>query len=72
MVFFRPKPWVNPFGKMSNSRLFVLLFFFCLEKRFSFLEYHKRESSGLHCLKKKGGKMAIFSPKPWVNPFGKM
>ena len=23
-------------------------------------------------LKKKVGKMAIFGPKPWVNPFGKM
>ena len=22
--------------------------------------------------KKKGAKMAIFGPKPWVNPFGKM
>ena len=22
--------------------------------------------------KKKVGKMAIFGPKPWVNPFGKM
>ena len=24
-----------------------------------------------YCLKKKVGKMAIFGPKPWVNPFGK-
>ena len=23
-------------------------------------------------LKKKVGKMAVFGPKPWVNPFGKM
>ena len=27
---------------------------------------------GLYCLKTQVGKMAIFGPKPWVNPFGKM
>ena len=26
MEIFEPKPWVNPFGKMSNFRLFKLLF----------------------------------------------
>ena len=35
-------------------------------------EYRKRHFPGLYCLKKKAGKMAIFGPKPWVNPFGKM
>ena len=27
MVIFRPKAWVNPFGKMSFFRLFELLVF---------------------------------------------
>ena len=39
---------------------------------FFILEYRKRHFPGLYCLKKKVGKMAIFGPKPWVNPFGKM
>ena len=35
------------------------------------LEYRKTYFLGLYCLKKKKhGKMAMFSPKPWVNPFG--
>ena len=36
------------------------------------LEYRKRHFPGVHFLKKEVGKMAIFGPKPWVNPFGKM
>ena len=36
------------------------------------LEYRKKHFPGLHCLKEKVGKMAIFAPKPWVNLFGKM
>ena len=127
MAIFGPKPWVNPFGKMSIFRLFELLvfiaqkgiflfqnivkdifwcillkkkklekwpfldqnhglsplgkcqFFDCLNflflqprKLLFFLKYGKRHFPGLYCLKKKVGKMAIFGPKPWVNPFGKM
>ena len=40
--------------------------------RYFVLEYRKRHFPGLYCLKKKVGEMAIFGPKPWVNPFGKM
>ena len=36
------------------------------------LEYRKRHFPGVYCLKRKVGKMAIFEPKPWVNPFGKV
>ena len=72
MAIFGPKPWVNAFGKMSVIRLFGLLFFYSLERCFLVLEYHKRRFPSLYCLKKKVGKMAIFGPKPWVNPFGKM
>ena len=39
---------------------------------FLVLEYDKRHSPGLYCLKKKVAKIAIFGPKPWVNPFPKM
>ena len=72
MVSFGPKPWVNPFGKMSIFRILELLRFYCLERRFFVLEYRKSHFPNQYCLKKKVGKMAIFAPKPWVNPFGKM
>ena len=37
------------------------------------LEYRKRRFHGVYCLKKKRvKKMAIFRPKPWVNPLEKM
>ena len=45
--------------------------FYRLESRFFALEYRKRHFSDLYCRKKKVGKMAIFGPKAWVNPFGK-
>ena len=72
MAIFGPKPWVNPLGKMAIFRLFGLFYFYSLDRRFFVLEYHKRHFPGLYCLKKKVGKMAIFRPKPWVNPLGKM
>ena len=72
MAISGPKPWVNPFGKMSIFPVFELLFFYSLERRVFVLEYRKRYFPGLHCLKKIVGKMPIFGPKPRVNPFGKM
>ena len=128
MAIFGPKPWVNPFGKMSNFRLFQVLVFIAQKRVFFVVEYRKRHFSGLYCLKqkkfqkwpfldqnhgltplkkcqffdfgnscfysldrrffdlehpkrhfasvywlkKKVGKMAIFGPKPWFNPFRKM
>ena len=72
MDIFGPKPWLNPFLKMSIIRLFKLLVYYSLERRFFVLEYHERDFPGLYRLKKKVRKMAIFGPKPWVNPFGKM
>ena len=53
MAIFGPKPWVNPFGKMSILRLFRLFCFFGLEKRYFFLEDRKRHFPGLYCLKKR-------------------
>ena len=72
MAIFGPKPWVNPFEKMSNFGLLELLVFIAQEGVFSVLEYRKRHFPGLYCLKKKVGKMAIVGPKPRVNPSGKM
>ena len=40
--------------------------------RFLLLEYRKRQSPCLYCLKKKDGKMSIFRSKPWINPFEKI
>ena len=51
---------------------FLDFFFYSQERRFIVLEYYKRHFPGLYCLQKKVGKMGIFGPKPWVNPFGKM
>ena len=67
MAIFRPKPW-----KMSVFRRFVVLFFYSLERRFFVLEYRKEHFPMLYYLKKKSGKMAIFGPISWVNPFGKI
>ena len=45
---------------------------YSLERRFFVLEYRKRHVLSEYCQKKKVGKIAIFGPKPWVNPFGKL
>ena len=62
----------NPFGKVSLFRLFEVLVFIVQKGRFFVLEYRKRHFAGLYCLKRTVGKMAIFGPKPWVNPFGEV
>ena len=72
MPIFGPTPWVNPFRKVSIFPLFELLVFIAQKGIFFVLEYRKRHFPGLYCLKKKVGKMALFGPKPWVNPFRKM
>ena len=72
MAIFGPKPWVNPFKKKGNFSSFQTFCFNKLERRFFVLEYRKRHFPGLYYLKKKVGRMAIFRPKPWVNPFGKI
>ena len=47
------QPWVNPFGKMSIFRVFVLLFLYSLERRFLVLKYRKGHFPMLQCQKKK-------------------
>ena len=67
MAIFGPKPWKN-----LNFSTFRTSCFYRLERRFLVLKYRKTHFRGLHCLRKKVGKMAIFGPKPWVNSFEKI
>ena len=72
MATFGQKPSVNPFGKMSISRLFELSVFIGQKGVFSFQNIVKKHFPRIYRLKRKFGKNAIFGAKPWVNPFGKM
>ena len=72
MASFGPKPQVNPFGEMSIFRLFELPVFIAQKSVFSFQNIVKHIFLGYIGLIKKVRKLAIFGPKPRVNPFGKM
>ena len=61
MGIFEPKPWVNPFAKMSMFGLFQLLVFIGPKSPSFVLEDLKKHSPGLPCLNKKVGKMSIFA-----------
>ena len=63
---------MGPFGEMPIFRFFGLFVFIAWKGGFFVLEYPRRHFPGLICLKKKVGKMAIFGPKPWLNPLGKV
>ena len=68
MAIFGPKPWINPFGKISSLSLFKLRVFFGLEKRFFVLEYSKRHFPGVYCLKKKVGKWPFLNQNHGLTP----
>ena len=72
MAIFGPKPWVNHFGKISIFRLFQPLVFIAQKGVSSFQNIVKDTFLAFIAQKKKVGKMAIFAPKQWVNPFGKL
>ena len=72
MAIFGQKPWVIPFGKMSIFRFFELCVFIAQKGVFSFLNIVKAIFLGYIASKKNFGKIEIFGPKPWVNPFEKM
>ena len=57
---------------MAIFRSFDLLVFIAERGFFFALEYRKDIFLAYIARKIKVGKMAIFGPKPWVNPFGKM
>ena len=71
MAIFRPKPWINPFGKMSIFRLFEPCFY-SLEMRFIVLEYRKRTFRGLYCLKKKVQKWPFLAQNHGFTPLEKL
>ena len=61
----------QPFWKNVNFSNSLTSCFYCLQRRFFVLDYRKSHFPIQYCRKKKVRKMAIFGPKPWVNPFGK-
>ena len=71
MAIFIPKPWVNPFGKMSIFRILELLVFIADKGAFPFQSIVKVIFLTNIAFKKRVGKMPIFRPKPWVNPLEK-
>ena len=71
MAILGPKPWVNPFGKMSIFKKFWTSCFYSLQRRFFVVQYRKRLFPNINYLKKEIGKMDKFGPKPWANPFKK-
>ena len=71
MAIFGPKPWLNPFGKMSIFPLFGLLVSYRVQRRFFALQYRKRYFPGLHCLKKKLEKWPFFDQNRGLTPLEK-
>ena len=72
MAIFGTKSWVYQFEKVSIFRLSEFLVFIAQKGVFSFQNIVKDKFLAYMLRKKKVGKMAIFGPKRWVNPFGKM
>ena len=62
----------EPLWNNVNFSTLLNFCFYSVERRFVLLEYRKRHFPGLYSLKGKVGKIDIFGPKLWVNPFGKM
>ena len=71
IAIFGPKPWVNVFGKMSIFRLFEFLVFIAQKGVVSFQNVVNDIFQAFISLKE-DGKMAMFGPKSWINPFGKI
>ena len=71
MASFGPKPWVNPFGKMSIFLTFITFCFSTLEIRFLLLEYHKTHFPGIYCLKKRLEKWPFLDQKRGITPLEK-
>ena len=72
MAIFGPKPWVNPFGKISIFRFFELLVFIAQKGVFLFQNIVRDIFLAYMASKKIVEEMVIFGPNPWVNSFGKM
>ena len=72
MAIFGPKAWVQPFGKCQFFDILNFLFLWPRKAFFSSRISQETFSWPILPKQKKVGKMAIFGPKPWVNPFGKI
>ena len=72
MAIFGPKRWVNRLRKMFIFRLFELLIFIVWKSVFSFKNMVTDTFLPSIAWKKQVAKIAIFEPKPLVNPFGEM
>ena len=69
MAIFGPKPWVNPFGKMSIFRLFQLLVFTAQKGVFRSRISQKIFSRPILPKKKKLEKCPFLDRKHWLTPF---
>ena len=71
MAIFGPKPWVNPFGKMSIFRLFELLLFIAQKGVFSFQKIIKDVFLAYSALKKKWQKWPFLDQNYGLTPLEK-
>ena len=72
MANFWPKPWINPFGKISIFRLFELVVFIAQKGVFSFQNIVKHIFLPNIALKKKTmGKWPIFDQNHGLTPLEK-
>ena len=71
MTIFGPKPWVNPFGKMSIFRLFHLLVFIVQKGVFSFQNIVKDIFLAYIALKKKWEKWPFLDKNHGLTPLEK-
>ena len=71
MTIFGPKPWVNPFGKMSIFRLFELLVFIAQKGVFSFQNIVKDIFLAYIASKEKVDKWPFLDKNHGLAPFEK-
>ena len=71
MAIFGPKPWVNPFGKMSIFRLFELHVFMAYKRVFLFCSIVKDIFLAYIALKKKLEKWPLLDQNHGLSPLEK-
>ena len=71
MAIFGPKPWLNPFRKMSIFRLFEILVFIALKGVFTFQNIDKDIFLAYIAWKKKLEKWPFLDQNHGLNPLEK-
>ena len=71
MAIFRPKPWVNPFGKMSILQLFEVLVFIAQKGVFLLQNILKHIFLAYIAYKEKLEKWPFLDQNHWLTPSGK-